>query len=91
MIPAGIPPVSAQPETKLSKLLALMRAGEWGKAMSLAAKFGELGEHKAAITRAHNAALNPAFYTQLHQSPAEHIQAGIAALKARYPYWGETK
>lgn len=82
---------AGQPRTKLSQLLDLMRAGEWEKALSFAAKFGDLGEHKAAITRGHQAAVNPSFYRQMGKEPVALVEAGTAALKARYPYWNETK
>jgi hypothetical protein len=72
------------PPTKLSQLLVLMNAEDWRKALAFASKFGDLGEHKAAITRGHNAAVNPDFYRQIKQDPEAHIAAGIAALKARY-------
>lgn len=79
------------PPTKLSQLTAFMRAGEWGKALSLAAKFGDLGPQREAITRGHNAGVNPGFYRQLKRCPEKEIEAGIEALKARYPYYKETK
>lgn len=76
-------------DTKLAKLTALMRAGDWEKALALAANFHELGEQKGDITRAHNAAVSPGFYRQIKQDPATLVELGIAALKARYPFWEE--
>jgi len=49
------------PERKLDILRQRMAAGDWSAALSLAAKFPRLGEHKAAITRAHGAIMNPGF------------------------------
>jgi hypothetical protein len=75
---------SAMPPTKLSLLRAAAGAGEWPRALSIAAKFPQLGAHKEAITRAHNAIQSPSFYQQLGQDPAALVAAGIAALQARY-------
>jgi hypothetical protein len=74
----------AVPPTKLSKLKAAAARGDYRKALSIAAKFYDLGPHKAAITRAHNALQSPAFYEQLGQDPAPLVQAGIEALRIRY-------
>lgn len=74
----------SQPETKLSKLLKLMAANEWPKALALAAKFHDLGAHKKEITQGHAAVVNPAFYRQIKQDPEKLIDAGIKALKERY-------
>jgi hypothetical protein len=76
------------PETKLSKLLELMTAERWDEAIHFAAKFPQLGQHKAAITRAHDMALRPQLYLQMGRDPATIRAAGIAALKERYakPY-----
>ena len=40
------------PPTKLSLLRAAATKGDWTCALSIAAKFPQLGAHKAAITRA---------------------------------------
>lgn len=71
-------------ETKLSKLKAAAEAGDWHKALAIAAKFPELGMHATAIHRAHQAGWNPAWSRQLGRDPAADIAAGIAALKIRY-------
>lgn len=70
--------------TKLSVLLGHMERNDWDAALSLAAKFHDLGDHEEAITRAHNARIRPDFYRQLKQDPDALVAAGIAALKARY-------
>lgn len=74
----------ATPASKLDQLAALMKAGRWEKALALAAKFQDLGEHARAITRGDNAAKRPDFYRQIKQDPGALVAAGIAALKARY-------
>ena len=71
-------------ETKLSKLKACAATGDWAGALRIAAKFPQLGEHQAAIKRAHECMSNPGFYAQLGRDPQSCINAGIAALRARY-------
>lgn len=71
-------------QTKLSKLKAAAAAGDWAGALRIAARFPQLGADKAAIVRAHECIVNPGFYRQLGRDPALAIEAGIAALKARY-------
>ena len=61
-----------------------MAAGRWSDALRLAAKFSDLGSHRAVITRADASIKHPDFYRQLGQDPAENISAGILALKERY-------
>lgn len=72
------------PPTKLSVLLGFMQAGEWRKALSLAAKFHDLGAHKKQITRAHDALQNPEFYRQIGKDPEALVREGVEALKERY-------
>lgn len=74
----------SQPRSKLSFVREAMAAQDWHKAISLAAKFPDLGEQKAAITRAHGCITNPRFFAQLGVNCAEAIEAGKAALIARY-------
>ena len=71
-------------ETKLSKLKAAADAGDWPLALRIAARFSDLGEHKAAIKRAHEAHANARFYRSLGKDPEALIADGIAALRARY-------
>ena len=76
-------------ETKLSKLLAHAKKGEWQEALRIAARFPQLGDQKAAILRAHEAYGNAAFYRQIGRNPDALIADGIAALKTRYMLIGE--
>ena len=71
-------------QTKTSVLKDYMQAGEWDKALSLAAKFPQLGEHKDAIVRGHEANVHSSFYAQLGKNPDQMRSAGIEALKQRY-------
>lgn len=71
-------------QTKLSKVLAAMDAGDWPKAFSIASKFGDLGAQRVAITRAQTAIHNPNFYRQLGKDNATIIEEGKAAMRARF-------
>ena len=76
------------PDTKLAKLLQLMADEEWATALHFAVKFPQLGDHKKAITRAHDIILRPDTYIQMGYDPKTTIATGIQALKDRYakPY-----
>lgn len=72
-------------QTKLAKLKARAAAGDWAGALSIAAKFPRLGEHAAAIQKAHECLVGGAdFYRQCGKDPDALIAAGIEALKTRY-------
>ena len=72
------------PIKKIDILRDLMKDEKWKEALSLAAKFPRLGCDKAVIVRAHECIVNPSFYRQLGVDTEQAIQAGIAALNARY-------
>lgn len=69
---------------KIDVLKELINANEWQKAISLAAKFPRLGEHKEAITRAHMAYTNPRFLVQIGKNVEECKQSGCDAIIAAY-------
>ena len=71
-------------ESKISKLRNAVACGDWRKANEIAAKFSQLGPHKAAIMRAREAYTRPEFQRQLGRDPKALIAAGIAALRERY-------
>ncbi len=73
------------PMKKIDLLKNAMSSQDWKKALSIASKFPRLGEHKNAIVRAHEALVNPRFYSQLGFNIDEVIQKGILALQERYP------
>lgn len=75
-------------ETKLSKLIDFMADDDWDRALSLAATFPRLGEHKDDILTADAAIKHSRFYVQIGRDVADLRQRGIAALRARYakPY-----
>lgn len=71
-------------DTKLSAVTAAMDAGDWQRAIALAAKFPRLGAHRNAILDAHSAYTNPRFLTQIGRNPEACIEAGKSALVAAY-------
>lgn len=71
-------------KTKLSILKEYLQNNDPINALRIAAKFGQLGEHKKAITAAWAAYINPQFYKQLGKDPKKLIAAGIAAIHQRY-------
>lgn len=75
-------------DTKIQTLKAAAAAGEWQKAIAIAARFPRLGEHKAAIERAHMAYTNPRFLAQLGRDADTCKADGRAALVARYKLAG---
>jgi len=74
----------AKPIAKITLLREAAARQDWTRALSIAVKFPQLGAHKQAITRAHNALQSPAFYNAIGQDPGALVAAGIAALQARY-------
>lgn len=73
-----------RPDTKLSQLRAHMDAGEWEKAIAIAARFPRLGAIRNAVLDAHMAVTNPRFVVGLRKDPAALIDAGKAALAGAY-------
>lgn len=71
-------------ETKLSGVVRAADAGDWRRAILLAAKFGDLGTQRNAILSAREAINRPDFQRQLKRDPATLIAAGVSALKERY-------
>lgn len=71
-------------DTKLAKLLDLMKFGDWSAAIRFAAKFPRLGAQRDDLLRAKDALQNPDFYRQIKRDPDALVQAGIDALKSKY-------
>jgi hypothetical protein len=71
-------------QTKLSQVQAAMHAEDWPRAFSIASKFARLGPQRAAIMRAQAARLSPGLYRQLGRDQAAIIEAGKAAMRARF-------
>lgn len=76
--------MNTEPRTKISILREHMAAGKWQKAISIAAKFPRLGEHKETILRAHGAYTNPHFYAQIGKDLEALKEAGRIALLEKY-------
>lgn len=74
-----------QPRAVPADLAALMRAGDWRRALALAARFPTLGDERQAILDARTAATSPGFLRQIGKDPEELLEAGRAALLRRYP------
>ncbi len=74
-------------ERKVDMLARYIQAGDYRRALSLPAKFPQLGTHAAAIRKAHEAYQRPDFYRQIGTDPNKLVAAGIAALRARYAKW----
>lgn len=66
------------------ELISAIAAGEWQRALAIAAKFKHLGDQKAAVLKAWAAVQHPAFYRELGQDPDALLEAGAAALRARF-------
>ncbi|MGB7543936.1 MAG: hypothetical protein WBM28_18205 [Burkholderiales bacterium] len=79
-----MPRAPGKSSTKLSQLKAAMRAGEWEVALRIAARFEDLGPHKTAIVRGHEAYTNPRFYRQIGKDPEALKAEGKRALITRY-------
>jgi hypothetical protein len=73
-------------QTKLSQVKAAYEAKNFKKAIQIAAKFYDLGNHRAAILDAHLAITNPRWAMQLNKNLDETIDAGIKALAIRYNF-----
>ena len=71
-------------DTKLSAVTAAMNAGDWQRAIALAARFTRLGAQRDAILDAHGAYTNPRFAVQLGKDVEGLKLLGIVALRARY-------
>lgn len=71
-------------ETKLQTLKNAANAGEWQKAIAIAARFPRLGAHRNAVLDAHSAYTNPRFMTQIGRDVAVCIEEGKLALIAAY-------
>jgi hypothetical protein len=71
-------------ETKLQTLKNAASAGDWQKAIAIAARFPRLGAHRNAVLDAHSAYTNPRFLTQTGRDVNACIDAGKSALIAAY-------
>lgn len=65
-------------------LRELWAAGEYRKALKLAAKWPRLGAQARAIKDGWDATSNPGFYRQINKNPDAMYKAGLAAVAERY-------
>ncbi len=70
--------------TKLDTLKAAAAAGDWQRAVAIAARFPRLGAHRNAVLDAHSAYTNPRFLVQVGRDVDACIAAGKSALIAAY-------
>lgn len=73
-------------QTKLSTLQAAFEAGNFKKAVAIAARFPELGKERNAILDAHTAFTNPRWIVGLGKDVDACIAAGVEALRTRYGF-----
>lgn len=71
-------------QTKLSQLKDAYHAGDTAKAIRIAARFPDLGAHRAAILDANIAITNPRWTLNMKRDIEQTIAAGIDALRNRY-------
>ena len=71
-------------ETKLSKVRALLAAGDETGALRIVARFPRLGAEKAVITRGWDAHQNPDFYRALGSDPNELVRDAMIAIRRKY-------
>lgn len=71
-------------DTKLNTLKNAANAGDWQKAIAIAAKFPRLGEDRNAILDAHTAYTNPRWSAGLGHDVESLKQLGKAALIRRF-------
>jgi hypothetical protein len=71
-------------QTKLSQIKEEFAAGNFNKAIRIAAKFHDLGDQRNAILDANLAITNPRWMLGLGKDIDQEIKAGIDALRIRY-------
>lgn len=74
--------------SKLDALKAAAAAGDWQRAVAIAARFPRLGAYRAAVLDAHCAYTNPRFMVQVGRDVGACIAAGRLALIAAYRLGG---
>lgn len=73
-----------EPTSKVNQLRAAAAAGDWQKAIRIAARFPVLGDIRGKVLDAHMAYTNPRFAVQLGKDIEAMKAAGIAALTQTY-------
>ena len=73
-------------QTKLDTLKAAYNAGDFAKALRIAAKFPQLGNERNAILDAHLAITNPRWVVGIGKDVNTCIAGGVEALRTRYGF-----
>jgi hypothetical protein len=76
--------MASKKPTALQELEDLWAAGEYRKALKLAASWPRLGEHKDAIRGGWDATVNGRVHREMGKDPDTMYAAGLAAVAARY-------
>jgi len=71
-------------QTKLDTLKAAYNAGDFAKALRIAAKFPQLGSERNAILDAHLAITNPRWVVGIGKDVNACIAGGVEALRTKY-------
>lgn len=71
-------------QSKSDKIREALRAGETGKAISLASKFFDRSGETRVYQQAQSANTNPAFYRQIGKDPDAIVRDAVAALTLRF-------
>jgi hypothetical protein len=78
--------IKIETRTKTAIIREHMKRGDWRAAISQASKLPRLDEHRNAILDAQGAYTNERFYRQIGKDPDALIDAGRAALVARFGF-----
>jgi len=68
----------------MDDICQMMRDGDWSGALRVASK-KNIGPQREAVSRAWSAIRNPDFYREIGDDPDAIVEAGIEALKIRFP------
>jgi hypothetical protein len=76
--------MALDPTTKLAGVREAMAAGDWERAIILAAKLRSLGRYQKPIDRAQDFINNPRIYEQMGYERRQVIDEAISALKQKF-------
>lgn len=74
------------PDPKLTQAKKLADAGDWAGCLRIVAKFAQLGDEKAAITKGWAAHQHPQFYVDLGYDRQQLWEAAVVACCERYDW-----
>lgn len=70
---------------RYARLRSAIQEGDWVAALKLASGLPQAGADRKVIDRAWEAHARPEMYRQMGQDPEALVQAGIDAVRARFP------